>query len=1329
MDKGMSQKSYQHNKDRSHQEVFDPLMLQKETCASQEHDEITIECDAASKEIMIVCDAEETIEGNVKDESAAIPQPPQQTLQSSPGRKSNRRPKQPRSYSPSLLADGQKASKRRKKTSVKRRETERLYDKLSDGSPFCCDLCGSAYVCKPSRKSRSGKVSRHTPYPRFGIDPNTGKKLMMCNACGLAFNRPKKKKIRFKACQDPSVDHCEKEKYLKDAKEFGESLAQQLNEPLADRLYCPKFVKKACGCIQTYIMGMNSGNYDSSSKRALELLELLTAAKELASLKFYDTGVAIPKVKNRRGTIGLGCGQRRSKIFEAFVLEERRKLKEGEKLCDGFCLCELACQRLLCYSNNFLHKKLKTVEGVKRLTRTKGKLEMGLLKPIHELPKEWCCGDRCSRMAISHGKLLQRWRSQAKEGQANARRVLAEMLTPAGGARPNCYRFIAMVTGCSPSTISRVSEQMRETGGDREPPVHGMKKYWKNKPKKPKEGKKVKPSVYTELNIPSSSVQNQLHQNQILHHAAVTKDGKKIITHERSLLKKMLNKVNMGGLVDVPSTEIHCETNVDRSIVEPIQVIPSQTSLAGQQDQSITIQLAPTYAQTMEHYQVLVQNSNHDSIQFANASRPLNLSPHTQSEMVTGDGLQNPVLGNDQKVFSVPLGEAFTSLAGDALVTGEALPRYSDVVSLKKRASKGARNASQNSNEKKQDGEEVPLLSPVPIVSSSGLPTGGDTVPVTNVLGVPLSDTQTTRIENNSNSTQNSDTDAEMIRAKVNEKVATSGSVKLMTPNVASEKDTLSAKARKKQPVSLLPSMTAQPQVLQCQYQQSSVPYGNGIHYASPQPGSFQLILRTICLQPQGQIIQVLSPLSGPTVVGVKSEGATQVETNKTLDLTPVHSLVTNKLCSPLQEKGVIAKSATSDVRYVQLAPPGSTDQAVTGTNVTSDENNVDLELVEEDTGERWYESNRDESQTVVKDASKENAPVMTGLLPKAARTGSLRLSPDHLEKDSLERRNDPNNDESPAATNISSKVNNSLLGQLLSQPPVSSSVDIKSSPGKGPILKNVATKDGAPVSGEFALTKKTTGNQERGLISTAKSSEPSNNVFVVPNPSLVTSPMKPNFIQVPVSPPSGCGVQLMTVPVCSGLMKFAPARYQAVNSNARIVSAPPMNLARNIQVVGNANSTCTQFLMPDGKLQTLPQQTGTVVVPAPGTVQMTSVGGALPLSYVQATSSQLMSPGNRNVRMVSLGSLPRANGGVQFLNPNFQPIPRSPPPKYRCPLKSTEGVLIKKDFKNLAPKPSVTSCNSQIILQPIPLTVMREPVGQAVTMVTTASSEKPTTN
>ena len=60
----------------------------------------------------------------------------------------------------------------------------------------------------------------------------------------------------------------------------------------------------------------------------------------------------------RSKNIGLGNGQRKSSEFEEYILEKRKYLRETLKL------CERATQRVLLYSNNFLHKKLKTDPSV-----------------------------------------------------------------------------------------------------------------------------------------------------------------------------------------------------------------------------------------------------------------------------------------------------------------------------------------------------------------------------------------------------------------------------------------------------------------------------------------------------------------------------------------------------------------------------------------------------------------------------------------------------------------------------------------------------------------------------------------------------------------------------------------------------------------------------------------------------------------------------------------------------------------------------------------------------------------------------------------------------
>ncbi|XP_048469359.1 uncharacterized protein LOC109931616 [Rhincodon typus] len=340
------------------------------------------------------------------------------------------------------------------------------------GVEFCCDICKSPSITNPSYRGNRLKQSGYRASPRWKSDPETGKMLMLCNACGLAFGRSRRLRS---SCTD--IDAGERRKHREALEAFAVSMMELLGDQDAKMLCCPLFVKKPCQCLQNYIK--RTGDELSESRhRAMNLLQLLKEARRLSLLKYYDENQVHQLERPRKRCIGLGNGQRKSKAFEEFVLKHRMVLKNELKL------CERATQRILGYSNNFLHKKLKTdPQKGKRIKRTKGKGALGLLKPIAELVKERCCMDNCVLMARTHGRLLHFWRERASKGQADARRALAEMLTPSGGSHSNCYKFISWVTGCSHSTISRVNEQMRRTGGEREPTPHGLKKCWKEKPK------------------------------------------------------------------------------------------------------------------------------------------------------------------------------------------------------------------------------------------------------------------------------------------------------------------------------------------------------------------------------------------------------------------------------------------------------------------------------------------------------------------------------------------------------------------------------------------------------------------------------------------------------------------------------------------------------------------------------------------------------------------------------------------------------------------------------------------------------------------------------
>ncbi|KAK2551864.1 hypothetical protein P5673_027104 [Acropora cervicornis] len=514
-------------------------------------------------------------------------------------------------------------------------------------APFKCDLCGSPYVINPTRRGNRPKLSTHHPSPRHKVDPETGKTLTLCNACGLSFDRPKKAR---KERLDPDPE--EKRKYQEEASQFAMSLVEGLGDPDASRLSCPHFKFRACGCLQSYIVG-DGTNAQESRERASDMLQLLKKAKELSSKKCYDTEEVRTQSKTSKRqeskNIGLGNGQRKSGEFEEFVLEKRKYLRNEVKL------CERATQRVLLYSNNFLHKRLKTDPSKPlRIERQKGKAALGKLKLIEDLPKERCCVDNCvmvsvtskfnekglngdsnpdlcdasavlyqlryqanwellpfgliaqlveiyigiAEIGLTHSNLLKQWRDRAVSGQTEARRVLAEMLTPSGGARSNCYKFISWVTGCSHSTIGRVNEQMKATGGDREPPSHGLIKWWQQnpKPKKPKTKPISQNQVNTETvhQVALQQIQQTLPQVNILQ-AAVSSAG---------LSAVMMQPTASSGMAAL--------STVNSSQMAQTQLIPTVTLSNG----TIQVQPAPIQIQTTQAIQVpQVQVQVHQQLQ------------------------------------------------------------------------------------------------------------------------------------------------------------------------------------------------------------------------------------------------------------------------------------------------------------------------------------------------------------------------------------------------------------------------------------------------------------------------------------------------------------------------------------------------------------------------------------------------------------------------------------------------------------------------------------------------------------------------------------------
>ncbi|XP_046414365.1 uncharacterized protein LOC124176757 isoform X1 [Neodiprion fabricii] len=415
--------------------------------------------------------------------------------------------RKPRPYSPSDLTTGSKKQRQKPKVIRVQRinSSNDVYIDKRTGLPFSCDKCESPHIVDPTRCSPGNR--KRPPMPRKYVDPVSGRVMMLCNACGIAAKTNRKDRPA-KVIHDAEKLLQLKNDYLTESMNFAKKLSLDCNEPDLAMLYCPSFSVKGCGCIEKYLFSeANSATHETQLK-ALDLLSYHRRAEELnrngrfsnASEDDYCNVHSENELHIDECEDNLIEGFRKphykckSRDFEKFVLSSRIKLRTE------YALCEKATKKILMYSNNFLHKESKTApqrgprvdKVIKRTTR---------LKPISEMHKEHCCSNGCTRIALSHVNLLEDWRKRASVCQKDARRVIAEMLTPTGGTKANCYRFIKMVTGSCVATIFLVNDHMKKTKGDREPPEHGLKRYWRRNSKSHKATSKIGESTSPSTNL------------------------------------------------------------------------------------------------------------------------------------------------------------------------------------------------------------------------------------------------------------------------------------------------------------------------------------------------------------------------------------------------------------------------------------------------------------------------------------------------------------------------------------------------------------------------------------------------------------------------------------------------------------------------------------------------------------------------------------------------------------------------------------------------------------------------------------------------------------
>ncbi|XP_055896483.1 mucin-2-like isoform X2 [Biomphalaria glabrata] len=365
-----------------------------------------------------------------------------------------------------------------KKPRTSSKPRRRNIDYCKDGTPFKCSLCESSYINTSAAKAK--KRMEKFPIER----ERNGTTMLLCVKCSMA--------ITLLDCKKPSAE--EREKFEEEGKQFADSWVKLLNEPEACRLYCSLYSSSKCGCIQSYVNGTlaltrkrknshsisESGQSDASETVSVntepsEQSEPSDRMKYLVSLLKQSQAIK-EKLQKKRSFTDEEVNSL-NKSLDQFVLSNRVKLM-------NLGICERGCQRVLCYSNNFLRKKTASYSQA-RLQKTKLATRLANCIDLQELHKIKCCEKECCLVTANSLDKLKEWREQSQVSQNDMWKVIAEMFGSkcTGSQTGHCAKFIKMVTGCCNTTIQKVYFNILLAKGDTRKPEHGMKHHWKRQRK------------------------------------------------------------------------------------------------------------------------------------------------------------------------------------------------------------------------------------------------------------------------------------------------------------------------------------------------------------------------------------------------------------------------------------------------------------------------------------------------------------------------------------------------------------------------------------------------------------------------------------------------------------------------------------------------------------------------------------------------------------------------------------------------------------------------------------------------------------------------------
>ncbi|CAD5118866.1 DgyrCDS7540 [Dimorphilus gyrociliatus] len=145
-------------------------------------------------------------------------------------------------------------------------------EKLPNGKDFQCCLCSSTTfnLTKRPYKNRERAIEESSCY---------------CYSCILSNKaKPTKAKLSSKV-EDLEAIKKRKEEYIKSCNEFVQTLYESMKNEYVKKLCCPYFQKKACDCIQKYIV---TGDESKVETRINDLCNLMKEAESLSKEKCYE---------------------------------------------------------------------------------------------------------------------------------------------------------------------------------------------------------------------------------------------------------------------------------------------------------------------------------------------------------------------------------------------------------------------------------------------------------------------------------------------------------------------------------------------------------------------------------------------------------------------------------------------------------------------------------------------------------------------------------------------------------------------------------------------------------------------------------------------------------------------------------------------------------------------------------------------------------------------------------------------------------------------------------------------------------------------------------